>query len=522
MVQQNQFNVSAIADPHLQLRTFLKITDTGPDKELVQSLPLGSITTWEEMTVKFLAKYFPPSISTQLKIEINWEQIEWFYNGLNTPTRISVGFASRGTIFSKDPIQDYDMLEKMTINGFQWPSEHMEVKKSVVAYAVDPLTSISAHLSTLMTQVDALNKVNVADSSGVSVAIEKSHFPKQAQYINQSGYGGYRGNPEYGKRMARTESCLDCLETHVVNIGAMMKSMETQIGKLANALKDNNRGQFPSNTKVNPIEHCKAIELRSEKEVGVNESKAEVEEEKNVEETEVGDRKSDESKHMESKGESEEKPMFKPKLPYPQRFKKKALDEQFSKFLEIFKRLHINIPFVDALMQMPNYAKFLKELMSKKRKLEELETVNLTKECRANINLMPLSVFRSSGLGEVKPTTIALQLADRSIKYPRGIIEDVLVKIEKFIFPADFVVLDMEEDDNIPLIFGRPFLATADAKIDVKKGELSIGVEGEKVIFNVFKEANNPSTEKVFMIEESKKMESCRADVSCETQFLII
>ncbi|KAF5475719.1 hypothetical protein F2P56_007495 [Juglans regia] len=72
----------------------------------------------------------------------------------------------------------------------------------------------------------------------------------------------------------------------------------------------------------------------------------------------------------------------------------------------------------------------------------------------ASINLMPLSVFRKLGLGEAKPTTISLQLADRSIKYPRGLIEHVLVKMDKFMFPTDFIVLDMEEDKEIPLILG--------------------------------------------------------------------
>ena len=71
------------------------------------------------------------------------------------------------------------------------------------------------------------------------------------------------------------------------------------------------------------------------------------------------------------------------------------------------------------------------------------------------------------GLGEVKPTTISLQLADRSIKYPRGVIEDILVKVDKFIFPADFIVLDLDEDEEIPLILGRPFLATGRTLIDV-------------------------------------------------------
>ena len=94
----------------------------------------------------------------------------------------------------------------------------------------------------------------------------------------------------------------------------------------------------------------------------------------------------------------------------------------------------------------------------------------------ASINLMPLSVFKKLGLGEVKPTTISLQLADRSLTYPRGVIEDVLVKVDKLIFPADFIVLDMEEDKDIPIILGRPFLATGNAIINVPKGELSLQV----------------------------------------------
>ncbi|KAL5548894.1 hypothetical protein UlMin_004125 [Ulmus minor] len=149
---------------------------------------------------------------------------------------------------------------------------------------------------------------------------------------------------------------------------------------------------------------------------------------------------------------------------------------------------------------MPKYAKFLKEVLSNKRRLEANEKVMLTEECSAilqrklppklkdpgsftipctigdfefdkvlcdlgaSINLMPLSIFRKLGLGEVKPTTVSLQLADRSIKHPRGIIEDVLMKVDKFIFPADFIVLDMEEDREVPLILGRPFLATVIVK----------------------------------------------------------
>ncbi|XP_024021746.1 uncharacterized protein LOC112091715 [Morus notabilis] len=214
-------------------------------------------------------------------------------------------------------------------------------------------------------------------------------------------------------------------------------------------------------------------------------------------------------------------PHITPSLPFPQRFQKKALDEQFEKFLNIFKRIHINIPFVDALEQMPNYAKFMKEVMTKKRKFEDYETVKLTEECSAiikrqlleklkdpgsfripciigelhiekalcdlgaSINLMPLSILRKLNLGEITPTTISLQLAYRSLTYPKGIIEDFLVKIDKFIFLVDFVVLDMEEDQEIPIILGRPFLATKKALIDVHDGNLTLRMNGEEVKFNI-------------------------------------
>jgi hypothetical protein len=110
----------------------------------------------------------------------------------------------------------------------------------------------------------------------------------------------------------------------------------------------------------------------------------------------------------------------------------------------------------------------------------------------ASINLTPLSIFKKFGLGEARPTTVTLQLADRSLKHPRGIIEDVLVKVGKFIFPADFIILDMKEDNKIPILLGWPFLATRGALIDVKKRELRLRVNEEEVIFNVFKAIKQP------------------------------
>ena len=103
----------------------------------------------------------------------------------------------------------------------------------------------------------------------------------------------------------------------------------------------------------------------------------------------------------------------------------------------------------------------------------------------ASINLMSYLLFKQLELGEPKPTHMSLQLADRSIKYPRGIIEDVLVKVENFIFPVDFVIMDMDADIEVPLILGRPFLATARAVIDVADGRLVLRVGEDELVVQI-------------------------------------
>ncbi|KAK4270588.1 hypothetical protein QN277_019377 [Acacia crassicarpa] len=100
---------------------------------------------------------------------------------------------------------------------------------------------------------------------------------------------------------------------------------------------------------------------------------------------------------------------------------------------------------------------------------------------------MPMSVFKRLAVGEARPTTIMLQLANRSIVLPKGKIEDVLVKVDKFIFPVDFIILDFEEDREIPILMGRPFMATRRTLIDVEKGELKMQVNDDHVTFSILK-----------------------------------
>ena len=106
------------------------------------------------------------------------------------------------------------------------------------------------------------------------------------------------------------------------------------------------------------------------------------------------------------------------------------------------------------------------------------------------MNLMPYSVYKQLGLGELKPTNITLSLADRSVKIPKGIVEDVLVKIDKFYYPVDFVVLDTEpiasEPNHVPIILGRPFLATANAIINFRNGVMQLTFGNKTMELNIF------------------------------------
>ena len=283
------------------------------------------------------------------------------------------------------------------------------------------------------------------------------------------------------------------------NTSASLKNLETHVGQLALNMPNQYKETFPSDTQKNPKD-CMKIQLRSGKDLSSNkktEGKEETEAEK--EKTEEKEEKNSQLEHLKGSNDQKKKegvPAYTPAVPFQQRLQKSRREEEFSKFLDIFKKIEINIPFAEVINQMPLYAKFLKEVLSKKRKIVEEGIVNLTATCSAiiqqklptklkdpgnftipcsigtyefkkalcdsgaSINLMPLSVVQRLSLGELTPTTISLQMVDRSMAQPEGILEDVLVKVGKFVFPVDFVVMKMEEDTQVPLFLGRPFLAT--------------------------------------------------------------
>nr|GEV27516.1 DNA-directed DNA polymerase [Tanacetum cinerariifolium] len=215
----------------------------------------------------------------------------------------------------------------------------------------------------------------------------------------------------------------------------------------------------------------------------------------------------------------------KPNTPYPSRLNDQKLHEkaknQIEKFFQIFHDLHFDISFADALLLMPNFASTIKSLLTNKDKLFELAKVQLNENCSAmilkklpeklgdpdkflipcdfpgidvchaladlgtSINLMPLSIWKKLSIPELTPTRMTLELADRSIAHPKGVAEDVFVKVGKFYFPTDFVGVDFEADPRVSLILGRSFLRTGHALIDVYGEEITLRVNDEFVTFNL-------------------------------------
>ena len=188
--------------------------------------------------------------------------------------------------------------------------------------------------------------------------------------------------------MNETKANMQQQATQLNNQAAQLRNLEVLMGQMANLLTERQPGSLLSNSEVNPRrdenEHVKAVMLRSGKELetkGQSQVIEEVETEKVIQPGQNEDADKEQLNEKQSAENSTEAKTNLP-VPYPQRLKKHKLDKQFTKFMDVFKKLHINIPFADALKQMPSYVKFMKDILSKRR-LADFETVNLTEECSA-------------------------------------------------------------------------------------------------------------------------------------------
>ncbi|GJT86209.1 reverse transcriptase domain-containing protein, partial [Tanacetum coccineum] len=297
------------------------------------------------------------------------------------------------------------------------------------------------------------------------------------------------------------------LQNQMTNVTSLLTSLCTKINDLGNTNQASSSSSLPSNTIPNPRNEAKAITTRS----GVSydgppipppvvEKESEVTKDTELPSTEdiQPPLVQEQTKDKEPIKEPSLAQKTKPNLPYPSRLNKQKIREKddilSSKFMEIFRNLHFEISFADALIHMPKFASMFKKMLNNKDKLIELTKTPLNENCSAvvlkklpeklgdpgrflipcdfsefdsylaladlgaSINLMPLSIWKKLQLPGLTETKMVLELADRTISKPTGVAENVFVKVGKFYFPADFVVLDFIADPRVPLILGRPFL----------------------------------------------------------------
>ncbi|XP_026399382.1 uncharacterized protein LOC113295245 [Papaver somniferum] len=278
------------------------------------------------------------------------------------------------------------------------------------------------------------------------------------------------------------------VDQHMQKTDSAIKDLQAQMGQMeteVNQLKARASTKLPSQTFVNPRENFNEVFLRS--------------------------------------GKQTEDPKQQEKS------KKKVLDKEI---MDIFSKVHINIPFIEAIRTIPRYAKVLKDLCTRKERLianeitqvgESASSMLLKKiptKCKdpggftvpinigdrrferalldlgASISVMSSDVYDSLNLGPLKDTWIIIQLANKSNIYPKGLVEDVLVQVNELIFPDDFFIVDMHNGDNCSstsLLLGRPFIKTAKRKIDCDTGTLTMEFDKEIILFNIFEAMRYPS-----------------------------
>ncbi|GKC86833.1 reverse transcriptase domain-containing protein [Tanacetum coccineum] len=514
IVKGNQFDSRIKIDPHKHIHEFLGICDvfkyrdtenesvrlmmfplslTEEAKTWLDELNEGTIETWDELQTAFISRFFPLALLDRLLGEIRaFSQNE---NESLTDAWLCMKEMLRnchGHNLSKGNIIKifYHGLSEIT----------QEVLNAAAAGSSNPDTDkIIARMDAMTIKIDAQYKELQSRAKQPIPNLDDDDMP-----------------------MSREEEA---------------KFMQTFPYKHSGRPS----GSLPSNTQPNPRggkskayqpsqarnEHVNAVFTRSDKSYNPPDNPDDQQDNSenpiNFDSDDEDDEPTPQPKTQPAKPVKETllpKP-YKPKIPYPQRLRKEKMEAQYGKFLDMIRAMRINVPLVNVLAGMPNYVKFLKELISNNHKIKQIYAAFLSDESSAmiqnkvppklgglgsflipcnfnktfsynaladlgaSINLMPNSLYAKLSLETLKPTKMSVRLADRSFQYPVGIAENMLVVVGKFTFPADFVFLEMEEYRKVPLILGRPFLHTADAFIRVKHKQLNLGVGTERMIFNI-------------------------------------
>ncbi|XP_070671536.1 uncharacterized protein [Malus domestica] len=562
-----------VDEEQVKLRAF-PFTLEPKAKEWLYNLPPGSMNTWNQVKQAFLEQYFPATKAASIRKDIcairqqhgepfgdYYERfthlvascpnhqisehllIQYFYEGLCGTDRIMLDAASGGAFMDKTPINAKALLKNIAGNTRQFGGRDELPFKKVNEVIVAPkqvcgVCSMMGHATDMCPSLMDQGGLEQANALGGFQGQQRQKYDPYSNNYNvgwrdhphlkwnnqdngqQSVPNNYNRPPGFfqarpqapfqpQQQQAPSKSLEDLIaslanstQSHQQKTDKAIENLERQMSQLASLMGQQHQpGRLPSQTVTNPnAEQLNAMTLRSGKEVFEHPRMQQGElQTKNLEQDEASTKI---EKFMKSKKEQTDK-----------------------EILDTFRKVQVNLPLLDAIKQVPKYAKFLKELCTNKRRFNDQETVALSEEASAvlqrklppklkdagsftipcviggkefgralcdlgaSINLMPYSVYESLNLGELKETKVIIQLADRSNRYPKGLLDYVLVQVNELIFPADFFVLEMEHDPMptaLPLILGRPFLRTARTKIDVYDGTLTMEIDGEIVKFRIF------------------------------------
>ncbi|GJV89474.1 hypothetical protein Tco_1533412 [Tanacetum coccineum] len=450
-----------------------------------------------------------------------------FYNGLDVPTRQILD--SRGVIPLKTIADAKIAIQEMAKYSQKWHNGTSRVRSTETS---DGLAAIQAQLNNLGREIKKVNEKVYAAQVGCEQC-KGPHYTKdcplkeegktlEEAYYTQFGGpfqgGGYRAtapgyyqrnnaNPSYQERRQSMEDTLrkfmsESAKRHkensnlikeirvatyaaIRNQGASIKTLEIQIGQMSKVLQERGFGSLPSSTETNPRDQVKSISTT-------------------IEADSYSIRRIGSSQYAVSTGQNSTL-LYKSRqtiVPFLSRLDNHYCEEEEGnhgpKFVEAYEASHINdtIPRKKkdpGSFTLPCY-------------INNVCFDNALIDLGASVSVMPLSTYLNLGLGELAHTKLTVELADRTVKYPKGIAENVLVGIGKFTFPVDFIILDMPEDIKVPLILGRPFLSTARAKIDVYKRKITLRVGEERIVFTSVKPASS-LIKRVYMLSLRERME---------------
>ncbi|CAL8988205.1 unnamed protein product [Prunus brigantina] len=575
--------IQGLDDEQIKMRLFpFSLKDKA--KSWLYSLPNASIHTWEELSNKFLQKFFPAQKTNKIRQEIlrftqkegeafhecwerykemisscphhnieTWMQMQSFYEGLLDSERMMVDATSGEGLMNKTADEAFTLFESLSANSQQWShNKGRGAPMKAVVSEVSTNNEIAAKLDVMCSLLQQAvtgplgSKVEVQDQSFAEHMLEQANA-LQARNPNNDPYSntynpGWRNHPNFkwsnnsnqapqqvqeqkGDQMGELQDMFkkfmgQQMQTNQ-NLQNAVNKLEVQVGQIASSMSNRASGTFPSQTEVNPRhqEHAKAVHiLRSGKQVDnkVGDANEEQEDGENVEilQPPHGQPTGSTKQPLNAPGKStgpkvssnaNQVPIstnaFRPIAPFPSRLSKTKKDQGFDEIMETFKKVQINIPLLNAIARIPKYAKFLKDLCTNKRRFKEHEQVALSEEVSAvlqrklppklkdpgsfsipctvgdfkfqkalldlgaSINLMPYHVYEKLNLGELQATSVSIQLADRTIRYPKGILED---PIEACITQS----IRKEEVDNLEAVISPLLLelvCSMDSYIEVGK-----------------------------------------------------